>query len=79
MAYPVGLIIAFGIYALANKFMPPMNQQLFRSGWLEPKDYVEDSDLSAADHMISGQQVQSEGRRASDVEKEPVQTLVEKD
>jgi NCS1 family nucleobase:cation symporter-1 len=78
VAYPVGLIIAFGVYALANKFLPPANQELFRQGWLEPKDYVEESDVSMASHVISGQQVESEVPSDSGLEKEAAQVSVEK-
>ena len=48
IAYPTGLIIAFVVYYLSCLAFPPPDMKQ-ASGWMEPKDFVEDHDASGSD------------------------------
>jgi NCS1 family nucleobase:cation symporter-1 len=48
IAYPTGLIIAFGVYYLSCLASAPPGMEK-GTGWMEPKDYVEDSDVSGGE------------------------------
>ncbi|KAJ5793601.1 hypothetical protein N7457_000200 [Penicillium paradoxum] len=51
IAYPTGLFIGFGAYYLVSlAFVPPGMKEA--SGWMEPKDFVEDEDVSGSDGFI---------------------------
>jgi NCS1 family nucleobase:cation symporter-1 len=48
IAYPTGLIIGFVVYYVSClAFAPPGMKQA--SGWMEPKEFVEDNDVSGID------------------------------
>lgn len=51
IAYPTGLIIGFVVYYLSCLASNPPDMHK-GSGWMEPKDYVEDNDL-VANHGLS--------------------------
>lgn len=48
IAYPVGLIIAFGVYYFSCLASNPPGMEK-GGGWMEPKDYIEDSDVSGGE------------------------------
>ncbi|KGO51334.1 Permease, cytosine/purine, uracil, thiamine, allantoin [Penicillium expansum] len=48
IAYPTGLIIAFVVYYVSCLASPPADMKE-ASGWIEPKDFVEDNDASGSD------------------------------
>jgi NCS1 family nucleobase:cation symporter-1 len=48
IAYPTGLIIAFVVYYLTCLASAPPGMEK-AIGWMEPKDFVEDEDLSGSD------------------------------
>lgn len=48
IAYPTGLIIAFVVYYVSCLASPPADMKE-ASGWMEPKDFVEDNDASGSD------------------------------
>lgn len=51
IAYPTGLIIGFGAYYLTCLVSaPPGMKQV--SGWMEPKEYVEDHDAVRSDGFV---------------------------
>lgn len=43
VAYPVGLIVAFGVYYLLALVKPPLAMER-GAGWKEPKDYLDEFD-----------------------------------
>lgn len=48
IAYPTGLIVAFVVYYLTClASAPPDMEKAY--GWMEPKDYVEDEDMTGSD------------------------------
>lgn len=48
IAYPTGLIVAFVVYYLSCLAFAPADMK-DASGWMEPKDFVEDNDASGSD------------------------------
>jgi NCS1 family nucleobase:cation symporter-1 len=48
VAYPTGLIIGFGVYYVSCLVSPPPDMEK-ASGWMEPKDFVEDDDIVGSD------------------------------
>lgn len=48
VAYPAGLLIAFGVYYLGCMVWPPAETEN-TSGWKEPKDYWDEFDPNRVD------------------------------
>ncbi|KAJ4123188.1 hypothetical protein NW768_009716 [Fusarium equiseti] len=59
VAYPVGLLIAFGGFWLVNVLFPA-ESNLKLSGWHEPKDFVEDDDNTFVNVIVKSSRVQSD-------------------
>lgn len=76
VAYPVGLIIAFGCYYVFNLLLPDKSVDLTLHGWQEPKDYVDEHDVARAVDMVEGIPITDDAVESVEVteKKEPVNT-----
>jgi NCS1 family nucleobase:cation symporter-1 len=57
VAYPTGLIVAFGVYYLLALVNPPLGMEK-GTGWKEPKDYVDEFDSARYGEPIDAMEVE---------------------
>lgn len=50
IAYPTGLLVAFGVYYFSCLVSAPEGMEKF--GWKEPKDYFEEDDPMRGDSLV---------------------------
>ncbi|KAH6968132.1 permease for cytosine/purines, uracil, thiamine, allantoin-domain-containing protein [Fusarium avenaceum] len=72
VAYPVGLLLAFGSFWLINVLYPTKNIPKL-SGWQEPKDFVEDHDETFTNVVINSSDAASGDQERGNNEKSAMQ------
>ncbi|WZH44098.1 permease for cytosine/purines uracil thiamine allantoin-domain-containing protein [Fusarium acuminatum] len=72
VAYPVGLLLAFGSFWLINVLYPTKNIPKL-SGWQEPKDFVEDHDGTFTNVVINSSDTASGDQEMGNIEKSAMQ------